>query len=89
MDKPTFPTIVRFTPAEIREIRDFYGLTQENFGRYFPVSMDAVRSWENGRSNPFGPSSVRLQELKAYMDQEKSARAEVISKAINGHSNKK
>jgi DNA-binding transcriptional regulator YiaG len=84
MEKPTFPKIVLITPAEIRAIRAGYRLTQEQFGRFFPVSMDTIRSWENGRSNPYGPCNVRLQVLKAWVDLQAAEREVALGKALPG-----
>lgn len=82
MEKPTFPKIVLITPQEIRAIRTALRVTQENFGRYFPVSIHTIASWENGRSRPYGPCNIRLQQLKEWVDYVATERAAVLGKAL-------
>lgn len=83
--KPTFPQIVIFTGPEIRAIRKGFGpkMTQAQFARFFPVSMETVKSWELGRSTPFGPSGARLQVLKAWVDQQTQEKQEALESALS------
>lgn len=78
MIKPSFAEIVIFTPAAIRAVRTALRLTQDKFGRLFPVSADTIRSWESGRRNPYGPSSTLLQQFKEYTDHVKEERSKAV-----------
>ena len=82
MIKPAFPTIVIIPPSEIKSIRGFYRMSREAFSRFFPVSASTIKSWENGRRNPYGPAAVRLQELKAYADHVKAEKAEILENVL-------
>lgn len=82
MQKPTFPKLTKITPGEIKKIRAFYRMTQEMFARFFPVSMETIKSWENDRSNPYGPCNIRLQKLKAYADHVKAEKEAVLEKVL-------
>ena len=85
LPKPTFPQIVIFTGAEIRAIRKGFGpkMTQVRFARFFPVSAECIKSWELGRSTPFGSSGPRLQELKAWVDQQTKGKQAALRSALN------
>ena len=87
MIKPSFPEIVLFSPKEIRLIRDFYKMSREKFARFFPVSAGAIKSWEIGTRNPYGPAAVRLQELKAYADHVKAEKEDVLKKVLGRNKN--
>jgi DNA-binding transcriptional regulator YiaG len=83
--EPTFPKVVIFSPSDIRDIIKGFGpkMTQEKFARYFPVSLATVKAWLSGNNPPYGPSSSRLQELKAWTDQEAAAKQAVFDKMMN------
>jgi putative transcriptional regulator len=46
---------------EIREIRDGFGLTQDQFAALLGISVRTLRNWEQGRRVPEGPARVLLQ----------------------------
>ena len=48
-------------PPEIKEIRDGFGLTQEQFAMLLGISVRTLRNWEQGRRVPEGPARVLLQ----------------------------
>lgn len=84
IEKPTFPHVRRFSPTEIKDIRKGYGLkmTQVKFARFFPVSLATIKAWEGGHRVPYGPCSVRLQELKAWVDQEADEKQAAFDKMM-------
>jgi putative transcriptional regulator len=47
--------------ADIRLIRDGFGLTQEQFAALLGISVRTLRNWEQGRRTPEGPARVLLQ----------------------------
>ncbi len=44
----------KFTPVEIKTIRNKTGLTQVMFARFMGVSVKTVEAWEAGRNHPDG-----------------------------------
>lgn len=46
---------------EIKDIRDGFGLTQEQFAALLGISVRTLRNWEQGRRVPEGPARVLLQ----------------------------
>jgi putative transcriptional regulator len=48
-------------PTEIKDIRDGFGLTQEEFAALLGISVRTLRNWEQGRRVPEGPARVLLQ----------------------------
>ena len=65
--KATTLTIVpidRFTPEEIKKIRNSTGLTQLSFAKYMGVSVKTVEAWEAGRNHPEGTACRLLAMTK-------------------------
>ena len=48
------PKGVEFNPSAVRVIREFFNVSQAEFGRYLQCSTETVRNWEKGRSCPSG-----------------------------------
>lgn len=65
-DPPGMPEDERMTPAELRVVREFLGLSSAALAKYLGVSDRTVRHWEAGK-HPI-PDGVRLEveRLEAY-----------------------
>ena len=48
-------------PPDIKDIRNGFGLTQEQFAALLGISVRTLRNWEQGRRVPEGPARVLLQ----------------------------
>jgi putative transcriptional regulator len=48
-------------PLDIKQIREEYNLTQEQFAAMPGISVRTLRNWEQGRRVPEGPARVLLQ----------------------------
>jgi putative transcriptional regulator len=46
---------------DARQIRDQYGLSQNEFAALLGISVATLRNWEQGRRTPEGPARVLLQ----------------------------
>lgn len=68
-DPPGMPEDERMTPAELRVIREFLGLTPEWLAAHLNVSARTVRHWEAGKYAI--PDGVRLEveRLEAHTGQ--------------------
>ena len=52
----------RFESAEdIAALRNFIGLTQQDFARAIEISVHTLRNWEQGRRKPEGPALALLR----------------------------
>lgn len=49
----------------VRSLRDLLDETQEQFAVRFRVTIDAVRTWEQGKGYPSGPVTLLLDQLEA------------------------
>lgn len=49
-----------YTSAQVKNIREKIGLTQNLFAKYIGVSTKTVEAWEAGRNKPSGPSNRLL-----------------------------
>ena len=54
--------VPRFSPEEIKNIRNMRKLTQEAFAMALGVEKKTVEKWENGKNPPSGPA-CRLIKL--------------------------
>jgi len=65
-DPPGMPEDERMTPAELKVVREYLGLSSAALAKYLGVSDRTVRHWEEGKY-PI-PDGVRLEieKLEAY-----------------------
>ena len=56
----TIHPVDTFSAAEIRQIRNNTGLTQNMFAKYMGVSVKTVEAWEAGRNHPEGAACRML-----------------------------
>ena len=47
-------------PLDIKQLRNDFGLTQEQFAALLGISVRTLRNWEQGRRVPEGPARVLL-----------------------------
>lgn len=66
IDPPGVPEVERMTPAELKVIREFLGLSSAALAKHLGVSDRTVRHWEEGKY-PI-PDGVRLEieKLEAH-----------------------
>ena len=53
-------TVHEFSPAQVRDLRLRYNISQPVFARYFNVSDKLVKKWEQGESRPKGAALKML-----------------------------
>ena len=54
--------------AEVRKIREQYGLSQDKFAMLMGISVATLRNWEQGRRKPEGPARILLRVAAAHPD---------------------
>lgn len=59
-DESCLTPIHRFTPAEIRALREREQVSQTVFAAYLNVTKDSVSQWERGDKRPAGPATKLL-----------------------------
>jgi putative transcriptional regulator len=57
-----------FPEAEVRRIREHYGLSQDKFASLMGISVATLRNWEQGRRKPEGPARVLLRVAATHPD---------------------
>ena len=55
-------------PADIKQLRAAYQLSQEKFAALLGISVKTLRNWEQGRRHPEGPARVLLQVAARHPD---------------------
>jgi len=48
-------------PLDVKNIREGYSLSQEQFAALLGISVKTLQNWEQGRRTPRGPARVLLQ----------------------------
>ena len=48
---------------EVREIRQQYALSQQDFARLFGISLRTLQKWEQGSRLPQGPAKILLSVI--------------------------
>jgi putative transcriptional regulator len=48
-------------PLDVKDIREGYSLSQEQFATLLGISVKTLQNWEQGRRAPRGPARVLLQ----------------------------
>jgi putative transcriptional regulator len=56
--------VFKFTPLDVRKIREKIGLSQTQFSELIHVSIKTLQNWEQGRRQPNGPALALLMILK-------------------------
>jgi DNA-binding transcriptional regulator YiaG len=64
---------MEFLPEDIKEIREFFDETQEQFGKRFGLKKATIAAWENDRRHPYGPSIKILKRLAKIAKIKKAA----------------
>lgn len=70
----------RVSPWLIKTQRKRLELNQSNFARLIGVSVSAVRSWEQGRSQPRGPNLASFVAVRKLSKKEAYSRLEIEPK---------
>jgi putative transcriptional regulator len=60
---------------DVKALRRQLGMSQAKFATSFGFSLDAVKSWEQGRRRPEGPARALLKVIQHAPDVVKSALA--------------
>ena len=55
-----FENFFELDPADIKSIREGFGLTQVQFAALMGISVRTLHNWEQGRRVPEGPARVLL-----------------------------
>ena len=55
-DEGCLTPIHKFTPDEIRTLREREEVSQSVFALYLGVTKDSISQWERGQKNPAGPA---------------------------------
>ena len=70
------------TGKEIRTIREFLGLTQEEFANLLGVQHSTVNRWENNKAKPQGQSEATLNILRTLVEEAKSRQGNLSANDI-------
>jgi DNA-binding transcriptional regulator YiaG len=54
--------------ADVKRIREHFGLSQSEFAIRFGFEIDTVQNWEQGRNRPDQATQLLLKVIEAYPD---------------------
>ena len=60
------PKAVRVPEVDVEEVRLGTGLSVEEFAHRFGLTPASVRSWEQGRTQPYGVARIPLAIIAAH-----------------------
>ncbi len=55
--------VIEVSRPEVKEIRQQYSLSQQDFARLFGISVRTLQKWEQGSRFPQGPAKVLLNVI--------------------------
>jgi len=58
------PLIHRYTPEQVKEVRQLLGASQASFARFLGVTRETVRAWEHGTNAPCDMACRFLEEIQ-------------------------
>ena len=58
--------VPHFSPDDIRELREAFGLSQAVFATLLNVSLSTMQKWEQGQKDPGAPAHKLLNIVKQY-----------------------
>lgn len=61
--------IIRLPAADVKRIRERFGLSQAEFALRFGFELDTVQNWEQGRNRPDQATQLLLRLIEAYPQQ--------------------
>lgn len=75
MGRYNYPKYKKYSPAEIRDIRQTLGDSRSRFAdRFLYLSFEIIKKWEEGKREPYGPAMVILQQLEVVAEGIKALR---------------
>jgi len=58
------PSVHRYTPEQVKEVRQLLGASQASFARFLGVTRQTVRAWEHGTNAPCDMACRFLEEIQ-------------------------
>jgi putative transcriptional regulator len=83
------PAPSEFDGPAIRDVRERYGMSQALFAGFLCVSIDTVRSWEQGRRKPSPIARRLLDEMLANPDHYRARFAEMAAPIVGSAEKKR
>ena len=75
-DKPKKLKHFEFAPADVKAIRQKFGMSQQQFADFLMISVRTLQKWEQGERDPDGASHTLLR----VMEKE----PEAVKRALHG-----
>lgn len=66
--KKTKAIVHKFSPVDVKNIRNKVGMSQNEFASSFGISVSTLRHWERGDRSPQGPALVLLNVVAKEPD---------------------
>jgi len=66
--KKTKAIVHKFSPVDVKDIRNKVGMSQNEFASSFGISVSTLRHWERGDRSPQGPALVLLNVVAKEPD---------------------
>ena len=67
-DRPASLVRHQLAPANVKSIRERFGMTQKQFADFLVISVRTLQKWEQGKRNPDGAAHTLLRVMEREPD---------------------
>lgn len=63
-DRPASLKRYEFAPADVKAVRERFGMSQSQFADFLMISVRTLQKWEQGQRNPDGAAHTLLRVME-------------------------
>lgn len=63
-DRPESLKRYEFAPADVKAVRERFGMSQHQFADFLMISVRTLQKWEQGKRNPDGAAHTLLRVME-------------------------
>lgn len=67
-DRPASLKRYEFAPADVKAVRERFGMSQSQFADFLMISVRTLQKWEQGKRNPDGAAHTLLRVMEREPD---------------------
>ena len=75
---------IRPPKANVKEVREHFGLSQAEFAVRFGFEIDTVQNWEQGRNAPDQATQLLLRVIEAFPEEVEAVLTEGVARSPDG-----
>jgi DNA-binding transcriptional regulator YiaG len=75
---------IRSPKANVKKVREHFGLSQAEFAVRFGFEIDTVQNWEQGRNAPDQATQLLLRVIEAFPEEVEAVLTEGVARSPDG-----